>query len=65
MKELRLTTHEGRALSLFVGPTNCVQVEEAGASQKWHGIRSNVRVDNGKWFEVREDAAQIARMLGA
>ena len=54
---IELTDINGR--SVYVAPDAILQITEAGISQAWHHIRANVQTSDGKWREVREDAASI------
>jgi hypothetical protein len=59
---IKLTCIDGRAL--FLSPQAVTQVKEAGASQAWHGVRSNVQTLDGEWHEVLETPAVIAAAIG-
>lgn len=65
MKRLQLTDREGNSIDFYIDARQVVQVQQAGASQAWHGIRANVKVGDQKWVEVRETPDQIAAQIGA
>jgi hypothetical protein len=61
---IQLTDIYGRLR--LIHPGQIAQVQEAGVSQKWHGVRANVQMAvDGKWVEVREDVPTILAALEA
>ncbi len=51
---------------VLIHPDQIASVTEAGASQAWHGIRSNVqKAVDGRWIEVKESADDIRSLLDA
>lgn len=61
---IRLTDVHGRAL--LVQPEQIAMIQQAGPSQRWHGVSANVQMAvDGKWIEVRESVADIEQQLGA
>lgn len=65
MKTLKLTDINGRSIHFHISSQTVAQCEQASPSQCWHGIRSNVKVGDGKWVEVRETQDDVAAQLGA
>lgn len=53
---IELSDHNGA--KLWLQPSEILEISDAGASQKWHGIRANVRTPKG-WREVRESPEAI------
>ena len=47
----------------YLASSAIAQIKEAGASQVWHGIRSNVRTTTGEWIEAQESPEQIVRRM--
>ena len=61
---IRLTDVHGRAL--LVQPDQIAMIQQAGPSQRWHGVAANGQMAvDGKWIEVRESVADIEQQLGA
>lgn len=61
---IKLTDIHGRALLL--SPGQIAMMQQAGPSQRWHGVAANVQMAvDGKWIEVRESVADIEQQLGA
>jgi hypothetical protein len=61
---IELTKQSGTRF--FVNPQHIAAFEEAGVSQCWHGVRSNVQLTiDKKWHEVRETVSQIAAKISA
>ena len=58
---IRLSNHNLTAL--YLAPSAIAVVTEAGASQRWHGIRANVRTFDGQSYEVHETPEQIAALV--
>lgn len=58
---IQMTDHDGR--SHYVAASAVAQISEAGPSSAWHGIRSFVKLFDGRVLEVQETpAALIAKM---
>jgi hypothetical protein len=49
---IELTDINGRPV--YLAPEAISQITEAGVSQAWNHIRSNVQTFDGKWREVQE-----------
>jgi hypothetical protein len=47
----------------YLAPPAIASVQEAGVSSQWHGVRAIVRTFDGLTLEVREDAAEVARLI--
>lgn len=47
----------------YLAPASIASVSEAGSSGQWHGIRSYVRLFNGRVIEARETVDEIAARL--
>ena len=47
----------------YLAASAIAQIKEAGASQAWHGIRSNVQTTTGEWIEAQESPEQIVRRM--
>ncbi|MBB1599940.1 hypothetical protein [Variovorax sp. UMC13] len=60
---IRITSHTGT--THYVAPAAIAEIVEAGASSQWHGIRSVVRLFDGRVIEASETAEQIARAAAA
>lgn len=56
---INLSTVDGK--NVFIAPAAIAEVQEAGTSSQWHGIRAYVRTFDGRTIEVRETAQDIAR----
>ena len=56
---IELTLHDGK--SVWLAPDAIASITEAGAASQWFGTRSFVRTFDGRTFEARETASQIAQ----
>lgn len=63
---IRLTTPNSSGYTNhYVAPNNIARITEAGTSSQWHGIRSIVKLFDGKVLECSEVASDIAKQLAA
>lgn len=46
-------------------PKWIMRIDDAGASQHWHGVRANVQMGDLKWIEVSESPERIQQMIEA
>lgn len=58
---IRIQNHRGRYD--YVSPDAVASIQEAGTSSQWHGIRSFVKLFDGRLIESSEDAALIAERI--
>lgn len=49
----------------YVSAGAIAQITEAGASSQWHGIRSIVRLFDGRVIESRDSADELAAAINA
>jgi hypothetical protein len=47
----------------YLAPAAIASVSEAGTSSQWHGIRSRVRMFDGRTIEARDTVDEIAARL--
>lgn len=47
----------------YLAPAAIASVSEAGVSSQWHGIRSHVRMFDGRTIEARDTVDEIAARL--
>lgn len=47
----------------YLAPAAIASVSEAGVSSQWHGIRSHVRMFDGRTIEARETVGEITARL--
>lgn len=58
---IKLTDRNGRTILLQADDIR--QITEASVSQRWHGVRSNVRTSDGQWIETQEAIDEIGRRI--
>lgn len=61
MNLIEITDFNGATQYVSAGAVE--QITEAGASSQWHGIRSIVRLFNGKVIESQNAAYEVALMV--
>lgn len=61
MNLIEITDFNGAKQYISAGAVE--QITEAGASSQWHGIRSIVRLFNGKVIESQNTAYEVASMV--
>lgn len=54
-----IALHDTEGRAIYLAPAAIAQINEAGASSQWHGIRAYVKTFDGKTLEVRETAREI------
>lgn len=58
---IELVTYDGH--TMFVAPSAIASVTEAGTSSQWHGIRSIVRLFDGKAIEASQTAQWVVEQI--
>ena len=58
---ITLTDRNGRKILLAADEIR--HINQASASQAWHGVRSNVRTADGQWIEIQETIDEIGRRI--
>lgn len=58
---ITLTNIDGRRT--HAAPEAIATITEAGPSSQWHGVRSIVRLFDGRTIEARETADELLRLV--
>lgn len=51
--------------TVYAAPDAVASITEAGASSQWHGIRSIVKLFDGRVIEAQEEAGRLAAAVDA
>lgn len=58
---IRLTDIDGKAF--YLAPAAILQIDEAGAATRYHGINTVIRTYDKRTVEVRETAGQVIKAM--
>ena len=58
-----LLTYDDNGRDLLLNPSEIVSVQQASPSDLWRGVKSYIRLSNGRGFYCMESVAEIAKKI--